>query len=118
MVDDGTKLANGRAFITAEPGGTPDGFRCDVDGNLWCGWGMGNEKQDGVKVFNPDGKPIGLIALPERCANVCFGGVEAQPPVHGGEPLGLFALREHAGRAGRVSPAFAVMSALGHKRTF
>ena len=63
-------------FITAEPGGTPDGFRVDVDGNLWCGWGMGNEKQDGVTVFNPDGKPIGRIALPERCANVCFGGVK------------------------------------------
>ena len=42
VADDGTKLANGRAFITAEPGGTPDGFRCDVDGNLWCGWGMGD----------------------------------------------------------------------------
>jgi hypothetical protein len=28
------KLANGRTFITAEPDGTPDGFRCDVDGNL------------------------------------------------------------------------------------
>src|SRR5713226_5708636 len=39
---DGEKLMNGRAFIAAEPGGTPDGFRCDVDGNLWCGWGMGN----------------------------------------------------------------------------
>ena len=102
MVDNGTKLANGRVFITAEPGGTPDGFRVDVDGNLWCGWGMGNEKQDGVKIFDPTGKPIGFIALPERCANVCFGGVEAQPPVHGGEPLGLFALCEHAGRAGRL----------------
>ena len=40
-------------FITAEPGGTPDGFRVDVDGNLWCGWGMGNAQQDGVKVFDP-----------------------------------------------------------------
>jgi gluconolactonase len=29
---------------------------------------------DGVRVFNPDGKPIGHIHLPERCANVCFGG--------------------------------------------
>ena len=76
VTDNGTKLANGRAFITAEPGGTPDGFRLDVDGNLWCGWGMGNEKQDGVKVFDPTGKPIGFIALPERCANVCFGGVK------------------------------------------
>src|SRR5262245_30483676 len=76
VVDDGTKLANSRPFITAEPGGTPDGFRLDVDGNLWCGWGMGNEKQDGVKIFDATGKPIGFIGLPERCANVCFGGVK------------------------------------------
>jgi gluconolactonase len=74
VVEDGTRLANGRLFITAETGGTPDGFRVDVDGNLWCGWGMGNARQDGVKVFDPAGKPIGFIALPERCANVCFGG--------------------------------------------
>jgi gluconolactonase len=74
VVDDGTRLANGRVLITAEEGGTPDGFRCDVDGNLWCGWGMGNAEQDGVKVFDPQGKPIGFIALPERAANVCFGG--------------------------------------------
>ena len=74
VTDNGTKLANKRAFINAEPGGTPDGFRVDVDGNLWCGWGMGNAQQDGVKVFDNTGKPIGFIALPERCANVCFGG--------------------------------------------
>ena len=70
----GDRLVNGRALIVAEDGGTPDGFRCDVDGNLWCGWGMGSPQQDGVKVFSPQGKPIGFIALPERCANVCFGG--------------------------------------------
>jgi gluconolactonase len=34
VVDGGTKLANGRPFLTAEPGGTPDGFRVDTDGNL------------------------------------------------------------------------------------
>jgi gluconolactonase len=73
VVDDG-KLANGRVLITAEPDGTPDGFRVDVDGNLWCGWGMGSPALDGVKVFDPQGKPIGFIALPERAANVCFGG--------------------------------------------
>jgi gluconolactonase len=27
-----------------------------------------------VHVFNPAGKLIGRIDLPERCANVCFGG--------------------------------------------
>jgi gluconolactonase len=74
VVDDGTKIANGRVLITAEADGTPDGFRVDVDGNLWCGWGMGSAELDGVKVFNPQGKPIGFIALPERAANVCFGG--------------------------------------------
>jgi len=74
VVDNGTKIANRRVLITAEPGGTPDGFRCDMDGNLWCGWGMGSAELDGVKVFNSDGKPIGFVSLPERCANVCFGG--------------------------------------------
>jgi len=74
VVDTGTRLVNKRVLITAEPNGTPDGFRVDMDGNLWCGWGMGNAELDGVKVFNPEGKPIGFIALPERCANLAFGG--------------------------------------------
>ncbi len=71
---DGKTLSNQRVFIDAGPGGTPDGFRVDIDGNLWCGWGMGTAELDGVMVFAPDGAPIGRIALPERCANVCFGG--------------------------------------------
>jgi len=29
-----------------------------------------------LKVFNPQGKPIGHIHLPERCANLCFGGLK------------------------------------------
>ena len=74
VADNGTRLVNKRILITAEADGTPDGFRVDMDGNLWCGWGMGRAELDGVKVFNPEGKPIGFIALPERCANLCFGG--------------------------------------------
>ena len=70
----GRRIANGRTLITAEPNGTPDGMRADVDGNLWVGWGMGAEELDGVAVFNPEGKPIGRIHIPERVANVCFGG--------------------------------------------
>ena len=74
VVDNGTKLANRRTFISIEPGtGIADGFRVDVDGNLWCGWG-GGAGNDGVMVFNPAGKRIGRIDLPERCSNVCFGG--------------------------------------------
>ena len=68
-------LKNKRVFVDAGPKGTPDGFRVDVDGNLWCGWGMGEAGLDGVHVFNPDGRLIGRVDLPERCANVCFGGM-------------------------------------------
>jgi gluconolactonase len=74
VVEDGMRLANRRVLIDAGPGGTPDGFRCDEDGNLWCGWGMGSAALDGVMVFSPAGEPIGRIELPERCANLCFGG--------------------------------------------
>jgi gluconolactonase len=73
VVDSGTKLANGRTFITVERGGIADGLRVDIDGNLWCGWG-GGAGNDGVMIFNSAGKPVGRIELPERCANVCFGG--------------------------------------------
>jgi gluconolactonase len=74
VVENGTGLANMRPLITAEQNGTPDGLRVDVDGNLWVGWGMGEAGLDGVGIFNPDGQPIGRIDLPERCANLCFGG--------------------------------------------
>src|SRR6478609_3333332 len=72
---NGARIANKRGFIDAGPG-TPDGMRCDIDGNLWCGWGMGDPELDGVVVFAPDGVMIGRIALPERCANLCFGGLK------------------------------------------
>jgi gluconolactonase len=74
VLDNGARLGPARVLIDAGQGGSPDGFRVDVDGNLWCGWGMGNPELDGVRVFNPEGKAIGHIDLPERCANVAFGG--------------------------------------------
>jgi gluconolactonase len=69
---DGARLTNGRVFINAGPA-SPDGLRVDTEGNLWCGWG-GGEAHDGVTVFDRGGKMIGHIRLPERCANLCFGG--------------------------------------------
>ena len=73
VVEGGSRLDNGRDFIRADDNGSPDGLRVDIDGNLWAGWGMG-EGLDGVFIFNPTGKLIGRIVLPERCANLCFGG--------------------------------------------
>ncbi len=72
-VRDGRRLVDNTLVLDAGPG-TPDGMRCDTEGNLWCGWGMGTPELDGVRVFSPEGKPLGHIHLPERCANVAFGG--------------------------------------------
>jgi gluconolactonase len=76
---DGT-LSGKAKLIDANGPGSLDGFRVDTDGNLWCGWGSNGSPQaksdelDGVMVFNPQGKAIGFIRLPERCANLEFGG--------------------------------------------
>jgi gluconolactonase len=52
-----------------------DGIRADVFGNLWASSNAGtNVGYSGVTVWNPDGKLIGRIRLPEVCANVAFGG--------------------------------------------
>lgn len=66
------KAVNGRVFFDATPG-YADGIRVDTDGNVWCGF-SGGPGHDGVAVFAPDGTLIGRILLPERCANLCFGG--------------------------------------------
>ena len=91
---DGT-VSNKAKLIDAADQGALDGFKVDRDGNLWCGWGSNGalnaeptdvggrkvyqlkgkpEELDGVMVFNPQGKPIAFIRLPERCANLAFGG--------------------------------------------
>lgn len=72
---NGTKLANGKEFVTLYIPGTKDktatdGMRLDIDGNVWCG------ARPGVHIVTPNGEPIGLIRLPETCANVCFGGTK------------------------------------------
>ncbi|HEU5295832.1 MAG TPA: SMP-30/gluconolactonase/LRE family protein [Burkholderiaceae bacterium] len=92
---DGASLSNKTKLIDAADQGSLDGFRVDRDGNLWCGWGSNgalaaepveaggrkvyplrgrSEDLDGVMVFSPQGKPLAFIKLPERCANLCFGG--------------------------------------------
>lgn len=72
----GSKLSNMRQFSEMVVDGVhcgPDGLRADVSGNLWCG-SNAPLGYSGVMVFNPAGKLIGRIRLPEVCANVTFGG--------------------------------------------
>jgi gluconolactonase len=75
-------LSGKRLHADADGPGAFDGIKCDEDGNLWCGFGSNGAADavaaelDGVRVFNPQGRPIGHIHLPERCANLCFGGAK------------------------------------------
>jgi gluconolactonase len=75
---DGKTLRNKRQFtnmtIQGKGPGFADGIRADIDGNIWAGAGWGGAGYDGVHVFTPAGERIGMIVLPETCANVCFGG--------------------------------------------
>jgi gluconolactonase len=72
LAANGKTLRKGRIHIDAGPGSI-DGIRCDFEGRLWCGWGTG-EGLDGVRVFDTQANPVLHIDLPERCANLCFGG--------------------------------------------
>jgi gluconolactonase len=77
-VQDERKLARGRQFISMNlPGkgdGLADGIRADTEGNIWVGSGWIGAGYDGVHVFSNEGQRIGMILLPEICANICFGG--------------------------------------------
>jgi gluconolactonase len=72
----GNKLSKGRVFsdlmLNGKHGGA-DGIRADVDGNIWMG-ANGGAGYDGVHVLSAEGQRIGMILLPEICANICFGG--------------------------------------------
>jgi gluconolactonase len=77
-VGSDNRLANKKLFADFMVDGVKcatDGFRVDVDGNLWCGSNAGPHLgYSGVTVWTPEGKLIGRIRLPEACANVAFGG--------------------------------------------
>lgn len=60
-------LSNGRVFAEISPG-LPDGFRPDVEGNIWT------SAADGVHCYAPDGTLLGKILTPERVSNLTFGG--------------------------------------------
>ncbi len=64
--EDGN-LSNSRVFAEVAPG-VPDGFRVDIEGNVWTSC------QDGVICFAPDGTALGKIRIPTMVANLTFGG--------------------------------------------
>ena len=72
----GKTIANLRLFTDCMVDGIkcgPDGMRADRAGNIWSG-STSTLGYSGVTVWNPEGKLIGRIRLPEVCANLCFAG--------------------------------------------
>jgi len=73
-------LTNKRLVVDAADGGALDGMAIDTQGHLWCGYGSNGRVPsaglDGVRIYEATGKVLGHIHLPERCANVCFGGAK------------------------------------------
>jgi gluconolactonase len=67
VAEDGERLSHGRIFHTVTPG-FADGFRVDVDGNLWT------SAVDGVHCIAADGTRLGRIVLPCTTSNLVFGG--------------------------------------------
>jgi sugar lactone lactonase YvrE len=66
---DGT-LTNSRVFadMSSTEEGVPDGMKVDAEGRIFC-TGPG-----GAWVFDPSGRHLGTIRLPEIPANCAFGG--------------------------------------------
>ncbi|MDM0008825.1 SMP-30/gluconolactonase/LRE family protein [Variovorax sp. J22G73] len=64
---DGRSLGGGEVFAECT-NGLFDGFRLDTEDRIWT------SAADGVHAYHPDGTLLGKILVPERVANVCFGG--------------------------------------------
>ena len=77
-VTDDNRAVNQRLFSDCMVNGIkcgPDGLRTDVFGNVWAASNAGrNLGYSGVTVWNPDGKLLGRIRIPEVVGNVTFGG--------------------------------------------
>ena len=61
-------VGSGRVFATLDPGqpGGPDGMKVDRDGRVYVAVALG------VWVFEPDGRLLGILALPKRPSNLAW----------------------------------------------
>src|SRR5439155_20798923 len=79
-VADDKALNNGKQYVSMDMAGKvagqADRIRADVDGNIWVGAGWVGPGYDGVHIFSRAGQRIGMILLPEMCANLSFGGTK------------------------------------------
>jgi gluconolactonase len=71
-IDKSLKISKPIEFAKSDPEHVFDGFRFDVDNNLWTSCGKG------VACYASSGEQIGYIKMPELVSNVDFGGTEGK----------------------------------------
>jgi gluconolactonase len=75
-VEESGVLAEGsdRVFCILDPGqpGGPDGLKVDVEGRVYVAVALG------VWVYEPDGKLLGILSLPQRPSNLNWGGPDGR----------------------------------------
>ena len=81
-VGAGGTLSSKRLYVDAQGPGAYDGIAVDAKGNVWCGFGSNGARgadpagRDGVRVYDAAGRALAHVHLPERCANLTFGGAK------------------------------------------
>jgi gluconolactonase len=76
VLDGGARLGEPVTFAHLDPG-PPDGIRVDPQGRVW------SSCASGIQVFaargpNEPGERLGSVAVPQRTANLAFGGPEGK----------------------------------------
>ena len=61
VTGEGSDVSGSEAWV-------PDGMKTDTAGRIWCN-GPG-----GVHLFSSDARSLGVVFLPEKSTNFCFGG--------------------------------------------
>ncbi len=72
-IEEDGSLSNGQLFseVTGEqelPKWVPDGMKMSKDGHIFC------NGPNGVHLFDADANCLGVIHMPEKSTNFCFGG--------------------------------------------
>jgi len=65
------RLGNPETFAAIEAG-APDGLKVDTAGRVYAAC------IDGIRIYAPDGTPLGRIATPTAAANLAFGGADGR----------------------------------------
>jgi gluconolactonase len=69
-IDKNLNVSKPVEFIKSDPEHVLDGFRFDVENNIWTSCGKG------IACYTSSGEQIGYIKIPEIVSNVDFGGPE------------------------------------------